>query len=156
VLELKENQWVSTLFHAHAMGCNAVSWSPSVSPGAVASASGGQQTAPVKRFVTGGSDCLVKIWDFSTESSSYSCIAELGGHQDWVRDVAWAPTILTKSYIASASQDKTVKIWTTTVANPTAGILRPVRTCYFRSILTRVSRRLAGYHSIVRRSGMAR
>jgi protein transport protein SEC13 len=27
--------------------------------------------------------------------------------------VAWSPSVLSKSYIASASQDKTVKIWTT-------------------------------------------
>jgi protein transport protein SEC13 len=36
----------------------------------------------------------------------------LTGHTDWVRDVAWSPTVLSKSYIASASQDKTVRIWT--------------------------------------------
>lgn len=29
-----------------------------------------------------------------------------------MRDVAWAPSILQKSYIASASQDKSVIIWT--------------------------------------------
>lgn len=29
-------------------------------------------------------------------------------------DVAWAPSILPKSYIASASQDKSVIIWTST------------------------------------------
>jgi protein transport protein SEC13 len=28
-----------------------------------------------------------------------------------VRDVAWAPTLLSTSYIASASQDKTVRVW---------------------------------------------
>ncbi len=121
VLELRENQWVTSLFNAHGMGCNAVSWSPSVAPGAVASA---QQTnpAPLKRFATGGSDCLVKIWDYAQDTQSYTVTAELPGHQDWVRDVAWAPSILTKSYIASASQDKTVKIWTATAANPTASM----------------------------------
>ena len=37
----------------------------------------------------------------------------LEGHQDWVRNVAWAPNIgLPRSYIATASQDKTVLIWT--------------------------------------------
>jgi len=37
----------------------------------------------------------------------------LEGHTDWVRDVAWAPNIgLPRSYIATASQDKTVVIWT--------------------------------------------
>jgi protein transport protein SEC13 len=120
VLEFRENTWVPTIFPAHAMGANAVSWAPSVAPGAVTSASG-TQTQPLKRFVTGGSDCLVKIWDYSQENQGYSCMAELPGHSDWVRDVAWAPTILSKSYIASASQDKSVKIWTTSSPNPSAG-----------------------------------
>jgi WD40 repeat protein len=39
-------------------------------------------------------------------------VCELPGHTDWVRDVAWSSTVLRKSYIASASQDKTVRIWT--------------------------------------------
>lgn len=39
----------------------------------------------------------------------------LEGHQDWVRDVAFAPSIgLPKTYLASCSQDKTVLIWTQT------------------------------------------
>lgn len=37
----------------------------------------------------------------------------LEGHTDWVRDVSWAPNIgLPRSYIATASQDRTVVIWT--------------------------------------------
>eukprot|EP00003_Mantamonas_plastica_P031323 TRINITY_DN80_c0_g1_i8.p2 TRINITY_DN80_c0_g1~~TRINITY_DN80_c0_g1_i8.p2 ORF type:complete len:150 (-),score=64.40 TRINITY_DN80_c0_g1_i8:63-512(-) len=35
------------------------------------------------------------------------------GHNDWVRDVAWAPSVgLPTSTIASCSQDKKVIIWT--------------------------------------------
>ncbi|XP_013409343.1 protein SEC13 homolog, partial [Lingula anatina] len=38
---------------------------------------------------------------------------KLEGHSDWVRDVAWAPSIgLPKSVIASCSQDCRVIIWT--------------------------------------------
>lgn len=63
--------------------------------------------------MTGGSDCQVKIWEFSPDSGSWQNLQILpGGHLDWVRDVAWSPTVLSKSYIASASQDKTVIIWT--------------------------------------------
>ena len=29
-----------------------------------------------------------------------------------MRDVSWSPSLLLKSYIASASQDKTVRVWT--------------------------------------------
>jgi protein transport protein SEC13 len=120
VLEFKDNAWSSSMFQAHAIGANAVSWAPSVGAGAVTSATQ-SNAAALRRFVTGGSDCLVKIWDYSADTQSYSCVAELPGHSDWVRDVAWAPTILSKSYIASASQDKSVKIWTTTSANPGSG-----------------------------------
>jgi protein transport protein SEC13 len=120
VLEFKDNAWTSSMFQAHAIGANAVSWAPSVSPGAVTSPTQ-TNAAALRRFATGGSDCLVKIWDYSPDTQSYSCIAELPGHSDWVRDVAWAPTILSKSYIATASQDKSVKIWTTTSATPGSG-----------------------------------
>lgn len=117
VLEFKDNSWSHQIFGAHGAGVNAVAWAPAVAPGAVTSAQSGQGV--VRRFVTGGSDSLVKIWEWSPESKTYSCITTLPGHGDWVRDVAWAPTMLSKSYIASASQDKTVKIWTSN--NPAGG-----------------------------------
>lgn len=37
----------------------------------------------------------------------------LSGHTDWVRDVAWAPSVgVGKAYLASAGQDKAVLVWT--------------------------------------------
>jgi protein transport protein SEC13 len=89
VLEFKDNNWTHQIFQACGSGVNSVSWAPAVAPGQVISASGNQAGA-ARRFVTGGSDCQVKLWEFSQES----------------------PTVLSKSYIASASQDKTVRIWT--------------------------------------------
>ena len=95
------------------MGVNAVSWSPALAPGQLTSASlAGQPQAPLRRFVTGGSDSLVKLWSHNATTNSYDNICTLTGHTDWVRDVAWSPTPLSKSYIASASQDHTVRIWT--------------------------------------------
>ena len=55
---------------------------------------------------------MVKLWQHNPTTSSYDNICTLAGHSDWVRDVAWSPTPLSKSYIASASQDHTVRIWT--------------------------------------------
>lgn len=49
----------------------------------------------------------------SAEQKTYFPVQTLQGHADWVRDVAWSPSVLLKSYIASASQDKTVRIWST-------------------------------------------
>jgi len=54
----------------------------------------------------------------SSEIDNYSLEQELSGHTDWVRDVAWAPSILPKTYIASASQDKSVIIWTSDAGGP--------------------------------------
>ncbi|KAF2260825.1 WD40 repeat-like protein [Lojkania enalia] len=111
VLEFKDNSWTDQRFQACGSGVNSVSWAPAVSPGQVTSASG-NQTSVARRFVTGGSDCQVKLWEWNTEQNAYVNTQILPGHTDWVRDVAWSPTVLSKSYIASASQDKTVRIWT--------------------------------------------
>lgn len=111
VLEFKDNSWQHQLFEAHGSGVNAVSWAPAVQPGQMMSA-GGNNVGTARRFVTGGSDCQVKIWEWSAETGTYGNTTILPGHTDWVRDVSWSPTVLSKSYIASASQDKTVRIWT--------------------------------------------
>lgn len=49
---------------------------------------------------------------FSSSVNNYVEEATLKGHTDWVRDVSWSPSVLSKSYIASASQDRSVIIWT--------------------------------------------
>jgi protein transport protein SEC13 len=97
-------------FPAHSLGANSVSWAPAQAPGALTSST--PQTAPAtKRFVTGGSDCAVKIWELQGAGEP-ALVCQLDGHTDWVRDVSWSSTVLRKSYIASASQDRTVRIWT--------------------------------------------
>ncbi|KAL2353960.1 putative nuclear pore complex subunit [Cryomyces antarcticus] len=120
VLEFRDNSWAHQLFAAHGMGVNAVSWAPAAAPGVMTSAAqqGQQQAQGQRRLVTGGSDNLVKIWEWSAATGEYVCVSSLTGHSDWVRDVAWSPTILARSYIASASQDKTVRIWTSDASTP--------------------------------------
>jgi len=89
-----QNQW---RFEAHRTGVNAVSWAPST-----------------KRLVSGGCDNAVKIWNLETadwRQENHPTLAET--HQDWVRDVSWAPNIgLPSTTIASCSQDGEVYIWT--------------------------------------------
>ncbi|KAK5458278.1 GTPase-activating protein S13 [Exophiala xenobiotica] len=146
VLEFRDNQWAHVIFPAHAMGVNAVSWAPAGVPGAITRKDGGGQSAPVRRFVTGGSDNAVKIWEFNSASQNQqyeNTVVLPNGHTDWVRDVAWSPTLLSKSYIASASQDKTVKIWTST--NPAdSGSWTSAKTLEFDAVLWRVSWSLSG------------
>ncbi|KAH8592514.1 transport protein-like protein SEC13 [Bisporella sp. PMI_857] len=139
VLEFKDNGMEHKIFHAHGLGVNSVSWAPSTTPGSLVSASGGAQG--LRRFVTGGSDNLVRIWTFDTASQTYQEeIPPLTGHSDWVRDVAWSPTVLQKSYIASASQDKTVRIWTS-VGSSNEWSSKELK---FESVLWRVSWSLSG------------
>lgn len=98
------NQWESDkISNAHTIGCNAVSWAPFNNSG-------------VKRFVSGGCDNLVKVWRCSDDTAGGTWVEEsrMEGHSDWVRDVAWAPSIGGadgRSVIASCSQDRRVVIW---------------------------------------------
>ncbi|CAH1784700.1 unnamed protein product [Owenia fusiformis] len=95
---------------AHTIGCNAVSWAPAINPGALLDQSGGSRQNVVKRFVSGGCDNIVKIW--REQDERWVEEQKLEAHSDWVRDVAWAPSIgLPKSIIASCSQDCRVIIW---------------------------------------------
>ncbi|KAM0796255.1 putative nuclear pore complex subunit [Usnea florida] len=145
VLEFQEGNWTHQIFPAHGQGVNAVSWAPATQPGSLVSNKPGLEGkgagVGVRRFVTGGSDGVVKIWEYSTQDKTYSPITELTGHTDWVRDVAWAPTILQKSYIASAAQDKTVRIWTSDPSHPNDW--KPT-VLTFDAVLWRVSWSLSG------------
>ena len=50
------------MFQAHGAGVNAVSWAPANAPGSLVSSKPGG--GGVRRFVTGGSDNTIKIWDW--------------------------------------------------------------------------------------------
>eukprot|EP00042_Codosiga_hollandica_P012760 m.28802 g.28802 ORF g.28802 m.28802 type:complete len:273 (+) comp40336_c0_seq2:264-1082(+) len=86
--------------NAHKDGCTAISWAPV--------ALNGLQSP---RFVSGGLDNSVRVWSQDRERKWES--AQLGAHDGWVRDVAWAPSVgFGQNVIASCSQDKFVRIWT--------------------------------------------
>lgn len=147
VLDFANNQWTETAFPAHGMGVNAVSWSPSAGlPGAIARKADASQQIQQKKFVTGGSDNDVKIWSWDQEQRTYIQMCSLpDGHSDWVRDVAWSPTLLSKTYIASASQDKSVKIWTSTNPNEVGNwVLATTLRDFGDAVLWRVSWSLSG------------
>lgn len=129
------------IFQAHGMGVNSVSWAPSAAPGSLVSAAGATGGAQ-RRFVTGGSDNTLRLWSFDQPSQTYKQEGNaLTGHTDWVRDVAWSPSVLQKSYIASASQDKTVRIWTSDPAHPGQWDSKELK---FDAVVWRVSWSLSG------------
>lgn len=94
------------------MGCTSVSWAPYNSLG-----SQGAQ-GPIQRVVTGSCNDKVSIWQLvyaSEEGGSpyWEVTKTLYGHNDWVRDVAWAPNLgIPANVIASGSDDHTVRVWT--------------------------------------------
>lgn len=62
VLEFRDNSWTHQIFHAHGMGVNSISWAPAAAPGSIVSSNPGP--GQQRRFVTGGSDNLLKIWNY--------------------------------------------------------------------------------------------
>ena len=69
VLEFKDDSWDTRTFTAHALGGNAVSWAPDVAPGSIVQTQGAASGANAgnqsrRRFVTAGSDNMVKIWSY--------------------------------------------------------------------------------------------
>eukprot|EP01114_Cavostelium_apophysatum_P013548 TRINITY_DN3303_c0_g1_i1.p1 TRINITY_DN3303_c0_g1~~TRINITY_DN3303_c0_g1_i1.p1 ORF type:complete len:313 (-),score=52.76 TRINITY_DN3303_c0_g1_i1:48-986(-) len=113
VITLKgDNSWDAVRIpQAHSIGVNSVSWAPALSAGSLVNSSAAPTTL-TKRFVSGGCDNLVKIWRFFENENAWRTEETLEHHTDWVRDVAWGPSIgLPASVIASCSQDGTVVIW---------------------------------------------
>mmetsp|Transcript_35861 Transcript_35861/g.60711 ORF Transcript_35861/g.60711 Transcript_35861/m.60711 type:complete len:313 (-) Transcript_35861:324-1262(-) len=92
------------------LGCNAISFAPVGS----SSDPNGTQRLPCLKFATGSCDNSVKIWEQGPDGSwTQSPVPLPAGHEDWVRDVAWAPNTSTPaSIVASCSEDQTVLIWT--------------------------------------------
>lgn len=88
VLEFRDNSWTHQIFHAHGMGVNSISWAPAASAGSLISSNpgGGHQ----RRFVTGGSDNLLKIWDYKYVFSNCLSLQRsnclLGGFGDGIAD----------------------------------------------------------------------
>jgi len=106
-----EVKWDRVTFEAHKGGVNSVSWAPDARSSVSYSSS---------RFVSGGCDNQIQVWRLDPSQRSYvrdRFQNDDNTHKDWVRDVAWAPSatgglLPAQSLIASASEDKTVILWT--------------------------------------------
>lgn len=110
-------EWhVETSFLGDKLGVNSVSWAPFGSLGSVSQVDG----TSVLRLAVGGCDESVKIFkgDWAQDDVSapvwHSDKPEftLVGHQGWVRDVAFCPSVgLPYNLLASCGEDGQVKLW---------------------------------------------
>ena len=102
----------------NSLGVNSVSWAPYTAYMAEDQSSdpSSQPTHPL-RLVTGGCDNRIRFWIKSASTGQWEADpAPLGtevAHTDWVRDVAWAPSVIPgTNIVASCSEDRTVIVWT--------------------------------------------
>jgi len=97
---------------AHDIGCNTVSWAPYIPAGATLGGADQMRAMPA-RIASGGCDNKVKVWNVVQEANDVlQQVSVLGEHTDWVRDVAWAPSIgLSHNILATGSQDHQVILW---------------------------------------------
>jgi len=147
----QDNTWDVQTFMAHKGGVNAVSWGPDVKTGALLSAGG--STHFERRLVSGGCDNQIRMWRFAEDAAA----SQQGGvgawqelrvfgdepcHSDWVRDVAWAPSLgLPANTIASASEDRSVVIW---VEDASSGGWKRSKTLRFDAKIYKLSWSLMG------------
>jgi len=115
IYALQNNKWIidKIINNAHNGGVNTISWSTPSIMASQEKKKKANEFRECKRFVSGGCDNLVKIWNFEYKSNEYEVNAELNEHENWVRDVSWSPipTSTSHSIIASCSEDKNVIIW---------------------------------------------
>ncbi|KAL7532818.1 hypothetical protein ACHAXR_004871 [Thalassiosira sp. AJA248-18] len=109
-----DDSWTVEYLKDTPLGVNAVSWAPY---GVGEKDDGGVVEQMPPRLVTGGSDNGIRIWSKNATTGGWeqegfeSSVPEVG-HKDWVRDVAWAPSVVPgRSVVASCSEDRTVIIW---------------------------------------------
>ncbi|KAF9037833.1 WD40 repeat-like protein [Hymenopellis radicata] len=110
VLSFKnDGQWDAACFPPTESAAMPVSWAPPHPPASLISPQS-TTTPPIKRF---------RFCRLRQPCKNLGLSRDSRRPHDWVRDVAWAPSIgLPRSYIATASQDRTVLIWTKDGAGP--------------------------------------
>jgi len=115
----EDDVWSVEYIKDNSLGVNSVSWAPysAYSNSESSDQTPGAEVSHQQRLVTGGCDNHIRFWTKSTVSGQWeedsSPISTDVVHTDWVRDVAWAPSVVPNTNIvASCSEDRTVIIWT--------------------------------------------
>lgn len=118
------DNWSHFAFEAHDAGVNGLSWGPATFPCLLLAENNDVMNPAIndkalalvpKRFVTGGLDGKVKIWQAREDNSrEFALVEELqaGGEEDWVRDVSWCNNIgISYELIACCDEGKKLRIY---------------------------------------------
>lgn len=120
----EDDSWTTHYISDNSLGVNAVSWAPFPTPNN--SDDNDTTSSSSLQLVTAGCDNKIRFYTQATASatddhpgSGKSWVEQTDvlntsqlEHTDWVRDVAWAPSIVPDVHIvASCSEDCTVLIW---------------------------------------------
>lgn len=124
IINPNQGELNASFLNVSSLGATSVSWAPADHLGHFKQ-EGNDNPQTVKRLVTGSCDNVVRIYKCQTSSggsasqnqssanTTWEMEIEFKEHNDWVRDVAWAPsTGMPFNMIASASDDGTVVIYT--------------------------------------------
>ena len=117
ILKIDKQKWVSEIVRVEEAGVscggiNAVCWAPYLLGDAMVRGPSSNASADlsVPRLAVGCCDGAIRVYEHKNNQWTATVV---GKHGDWVRDVAWAPSIgVPKTMIASCSQDGTVAVWT--------------------------------------------
>ena len=120
--------WIVDYLQDCPMGVNAVSWAPAgayYQPASSSASGEGESPAAASEpelphLVTAGCDNTLRFWQRASAAGEWiqqdvpQCAADSKySHSDWVRDVAWAPSMVPNhNRVASCSEDGQVLIWT--------------------------------------------
>jgi protein transport protein SEC13 len=111
-----DNTWSVEYIQDNPLGVNSVSWAPHGAYHDSANLDDAVEQPPC--LVTGGCDNRIRFWTQQSQDGQWAedtsaSVSKTLVHSDWVRDVAWAPSILPNvNVVASCSEDRTVLIWT--------------------------------------------
>lgn len=118
-----DNDWLVEYIQDNALGVNAISWAPYMAYDNDTTTTDGNTNSQM-RLVTGGCDNKIRFWTKASttpnggmtwieDSANQPISSTSATHSDWIRDVAWSPSIIPDTnIIASCSEDRTVIIWT--------------------------------------------
>ncbi len=150
----EDDTWSAYHLEDNPLGVNALSWGPynclgsstSSSAAAAEEPAAGEAPPCCMRLVTGGCDNRIRFWRYTPQTATWTQdnLDENDmplRHDDWVRDVAWAPCCIPINIVASCSEDKTVIIWIQTEAD---GVWQPTLLNTFDAPVWRVSWSVTG------------